>query len=343
MVCVSAATPGSANRTSVAAEIVGAILKVPPLWEAASKGAKEKMMKRAGELGIEWEAEVNQLRSAADWEQALKDATDPAVVENMPAYYKTSFHAYPEGNLGWDPALEVEVAAKAVHAPVFSEDGKTLEKDGDEKLRAGYHRAQAEAMDFIDPDMRKKAKKVVDVGCSSGLSTRALVGAFPDAEQFVGIDLSNYFIAVANHALGARAGDPNGYDRSKVRFQHGAGENLPFENDSQDLVSSCLTFHELPASAAQDVIREAYRVLRPGGCMSMMDMDPTAPAFQRIANNVFAFTAFKSTEPYLEQYAALDVQEVMRRAGFETVETRSSSPRHRTIVARKPAAANKMK
>ena len=339
MVCVSAATPGSANRTSVAAEIVGAILKFPPLWEAASKGAKEKMVKRAGELGIEWEAEVNQLRSAADWEQALKDATDPEVVENTPAYYKTSFHAYPEGNLGWDPALEVEVAAKAVHAPVFSEDGKTLEKDGDEKLRAGYHRAQAEAMDFIDPDMRKKAKKVVDVGCSSGLSTRALVGAFPDAEQFVGIDLSNYFIAVANHALGARAGDPNGYDRSKVRFQHGAGENLPFENDSQDLVSSCLTFHELPASAAQDVIREAYRVLKPGGCMSMMDMDPTAPAFQRIANNVFAFTAFKSTEPYLEQYAALDVQEVMRRAGFETVETRSSSPRHRTIVARKPAAA----
>ena len=114
MVCVSAATPGSANRTSVAAEIVGAILKFPPLWEAASKGAKEKMVKRAGELGIEWEAEVNQLRSAADWEQALKDATDPEVVENMPAYYKTSFHAYPEGNLGWDPALEVEVAAKAV-------------------------------------------------------------------------------------------------------------------------------------------------------------------------------------------------------------------------------------
>jgi hypothetical protein len=28
----------------------------------------------------------------------------------------------------------------------------------------------------------------------------------------------------------------------------------------------------------------------------------------------------------------------MRRAGFETVETRSSSPRHRTIVAKKPAA-----
>ena len=31
MVCVSAATPGSANQRSVAAAIVGAILKFPPL------------------------------------------------------------------------------------------------------------------------------------------------------------------------------------------------------------------------------------------------------------------------------------------------------------------------
>ena len=66
-----------------------------------------------------------------------------------------------------------------------------------------------------------------------------------------------------------------------------------------------------------------------------MDMDPTAPAFQRLANNVFAFTAFKSTEPYLEEYAALNVQEVARRAGFSEVDTRSNSPRHRTITARK--------
>ena len=57
-----------------------------------------------------------------------------------------------------------------------------------------------------------------------------------------------------------------------------------------------------------------------------MDMDPTAPAFQRLANNVFAFTAFKSTEPYLEEYAALNVQEVARRAGFSEVDTRQGPP-----------------
>ena len=65
-----------------------------------------------------------------------------------------------------------------------------------------------------------------------------------------------------------------------------------------------------------------------------MDMDPTAPAFQRLANNVFAFTAFKSTEPYLEEYAALNVQEVARRAGFSEVDTRQGPPSIRTTITR---------
>lgn len=338
--CAAApAGTSAANKTSVAAEIVGAILKFPPLWEAASKGAKEKMVKRAGALGIAWDDEIAALRDAGDWDAMLRDATDPAVEATTPAYYKTSFHAYPEGNLGWDPALEVEVAAKAVHAPVFSEDGKTLDPAGDENLRASYHAAQAEAMDAIDPSLRPSVRHIVDVGCSSGLSTRALVGAFPAAETVVGVDLSPYFVAVARHGLATRSGDPEGYAADRVRFEHAAGEKLPFEDGTQDVVSSCLMFHELPASAAADVIAEAHRVLRPGGAFTMMDMDPKAPAFERIANNVFAFTAFKSTEPYLEQYAALDVQEVARRAGFETVVTRSNSPRHRTIVARKAKAS----
>ena len=184
--------------------------EVPPLWEAASKGAKEKMVKRAGALGIAWDDEIAALRDAGDWDAMLRDATDPAVEATTPAYYKTSFHAYPEGNLGWDPALEVEVAAKAVHAPVFSEDGKTLDPAGDENLRASYHAAQAEAMDAIDPSLRPSVRHVVDVGCSSGLSTRALVGAFPAAETVVGVDLSPYFVAVARHGLAARSGDRRG-------------------------------------------------------------------------------------------------------------------------------------
>ena len=47
-------------------------------------------------------------------------------------------------------------------------------------------------------------------------------------------------------------------------------------------------------------IREAYRILRPGGALAIIEMDPTTGPFQRILSNPFAYTAFKSTEPWLQ-------------------------------------------
>lgn len=44
--------------------------------------------------------------------------------------------------------------------------------------------------------------------------------------------------------------------------------NLP--DASQNLVSACLLFHELPQIAAQNIVKEAFRVLKPGGVLSIM-------------------------------------------------------------------------
>lgn len=41
-------------------------------------------------------------------------------------------------------------------------------------------------------------RTAVDLGCSTGLSTLELHAAFPEA-QITALDLSPYFIAVANH------------------------------------------------------------------------------------------------------------------------------------------------
>lgn len=71
-----------------------------------------------------------------------------------------------------------------------------------------------------------------------------------------------------------------------------------------------------------------------------MEMNPVAPAFQRIFSNVFAYTAFKSTEPWLMDYMTLDLHGAMREAGFDTPRQTENSPRHRTVVAMKPVAAS---
>ena len=43
-------------------------------------------------------------------------------------------------------------------------------------------------------------------------------------------------------------------------------------------VSCCLpVLHELPAEVTQRVVAEAYRILKPGGALTIMEMDPLSP------------------------------------------------------------------
>ena len=92
-------------------------------------------------------------------------------------------------------------------------------------------------------------------------------------------------------------------------------------------------FHELPTSAAQDIIAEAYRLVRPGGHLAIMDMNPQSEIYSKMPP--YILTLLKSTEPYLDQYFALDIKETFQSVGFEEPEIVESTPRHRTIVARK--------
>ena len=90
-------------------------------------------------------------------------------------------------------------------------------------------------------------------------------------------------------------------------------------------------FHELPAAAAVAIITEARRLLRSGGYLTIMDMNPQSPIFKKMPS--YVLTLLKSTEPYLDQYFTLDLEQVFTAAGFTIVDIVTNSPRHRTIVA----------
>lgn len=293
---------------SFATRLVNGILAVKPLANLAKHQARQMMIKRAEKIGVPWTKEVQKLQSR-DWE------SDFAQVQNSqlsyPDYYLTSFHAYETGNLSWQAAFEVEPAAYAVHAKIW----QGAKAQGDAKLRQSYH-------DILKPSLAHEPQDILDLGCSVGLSTFALQEVYPHA-KITGLDLSPYFLAVARYRAQQR--------QAKIDWVHAAAESTGLPNASFDLVSIFLVCHELPQLATQQIFAEARRVLRPGGYLAIMDMNPKSETFEKMPP--YILTLLKSTEPYLDEYFALDVEQTLVKAGFQTPTIASNSPRHRTVIA----------
>lgn len=53
--------------------------------------------------------------------------------------------------------------------------------------------------DFAEQHGARGFQNILDVGCSAGISTRAMADAFPEAASLRGLDLSPHFLAVAEH------------------------------------------------------------------------------------------------------------------------------------------------
>ncbi|CAI5491319.1 unnamed protein product [Closterium sp. Naga37s-1] len=339
---------------------INALFGFQPFFRFAAGKAREMMVKRGDAIGFPWAPRLAELKRH-DWDEELRlvaatsrvprDASGEYV---YPEYYTKPFHAYEKGNLSLYAALEVELAAKAVHAPVFDPESKTLDPEGDANLRRGYHAKLVE-------QLRIQPKSIVDLGCASGLSTFALAEVsldprivfrvallsnirlvhsvrdplafvhsgmltFPEAE-FIGVDLSPYFVAASNYNV--REKSKQAGRELPFTFIHAAAEDTGLPAGSADLVSICLVCHD------SEIIEEAHRILRPGGAFAVMEMNPRSPFFQRISNNPFTFAAFKATEPYLDDYRTFPIEDAIAERGFEYPQQMESSPRHRCIVAHK--------
>jgi ubiquinone/menaquinone biosynthesis C-methylase UbiE len=91
-------------------------------------------------------------------------------------------------------------------------------------------------------------ESVLDVGCGTGHSSRALVAI---AQRVVGLDLSHEMLAQAT-------------PHPKIRYVQGRAEEMDFPDDSFDLVTVSGAFHWLDR---ERFLPQAYRVLRSKGRM----------------------------------------------------------------------------
>jgi SAM-dependent methyltransferase len=154
------------------------------------------------------------------------------------------------------------------------------------------------------PDFRPR--RILDLGTSSGKNLFPYAGVFPGAELH-GVDVGAPLLRFA-HAR-ARA---LGYD---VHYSQQDARRLDFEDGTFDLVVSSFFLHEQSKATNRQVLKEAHRLLRPGGIMVHMELPP-AGEVDPYYNFYLDWDAYYNNEPHYAGFRELDPVDECVRAGF---------------------------
>lgn len=297
---------------------VNLLIQTKPIYNVMKSQARQVLIKTAEKKGISWRQNYRELE-ASGAKELLETMTNSLVV--YPDYYKVPFHAYEEGNLCWQAAFEASTATRAMALRIWPQENISWQT-AQERLRSGF---QGVITEYVPRTVRD----ILDIGCSVGISTLTIHRYYQDQQgknvRTIGLDLSPYMLAVAKIL------DVN---EEISDWIHGKGEKTDFADNSFDLVTLQFIIHELPRQATKEIFQEALRILRPGGCLAVLDNNPASPVIQNLPAALFLL--MKSTEPWSDDYYTFDVEASMQEIGFEYKTTVASDPRHRTIIAIKP-------
>ena len=120
-------------------------------------------------------------------------------------------------------------------------------------------------LDLVAPAVTDRpAARVVDVGAGTGTLARAAVARWPDL-LVTAVDPSRGMLAVGE---GEAARTLRPADADRLEWRAGVAERLPLEDGAADAVVSSFAFQYLPSRIA--ALREAHRVLRPGGIVAVV-------------------------------------------------------------------------
>ena len=153
------------------------------------------------------------------------------------------------------------------------------------------------------PDL--KPKRVLDLGCTVGLSTLPYCDAFPEAEIYA-LDLSAPSLRYA-HARAEALGN-------KVHWVQGDAEKTKFPDGHFDLIVSHILLHETSYDALYNIVAECHRLLQPGGVMLHIEVPVrrTDAVDQFITN----WDATHNNEPFWSTLAEMDLVKPAVQAGF---------------------------
>lgn len=107
--------------------------------------------------------------------------------------------------------------------------------------------------------------KILDLCCGSGQATYFLAKY---SQQVTGLDASPLSLARAKNNV------------PQATYIEAFAEEIPLSDNIFDVVHTSAALHEMQAQQLQEIIKEVYRVLKPGGIFTLVDFHkPTNPVF----------------------------------------------------------------
>jgi ubiquinone/menaquinone biosynthesis C-methylase UbiE len=104
----------------------------------------------------------------------------------------------------------------------------------------------------IHPDSR-----ILDLCCGAGQTTKFLVNY---SQQVTGLDISTVSLGKAKKNV------------PEAEFIEGFAQKMPFTDNSFDFVHTSVALHEMKTTELEEIFKEVYRVLKPKGIFTFIDL-----------------------------------------------------------------------
>jgi len=135
-------------------------------------------------------------------------------------------------------------------------------------LDSGYRRKIQPPSQLIERSGIKKGMRVLDLGCGSGAFTPFIARVVGQKGKVYALDIQADMLRQLENKLSR----PENRDIKNIKLIEGNAYELPFDDNSLDLVNMVTVLQEIPDR--NRTLQEVKRVLKPGGFLAVTELFP---------------------------------------------------------------------
>ena len=172
----------------------------------------------------------------------------------------------------------------------------------------------------------KDCHRVLDLGVGGGHMANSLLAT--GVPEVWGIEPSPYLLQLTATQF------------PDIKLRHGVAEKTDFPDQHFDAVVACFVFHEIPPRYADQVLKEAKRILKPGGILAWIEPSPTQ--LQSRVGELwraygwrgwyFRTMAKRMHEPFVDAWHKRNKQDWLQAHRFELIEQLDQMPWERVMA-----------